>query len=468
MTSEAVLSVLQKMFGTAFKPVPKDWIHRPDFLIEYFSRQGKRLRPTLLLATYLMTRSRLDGRHGDLTESYITHAVKMNPWLLELASSLERLHVALMALDDVFDRATSRRGRPALHLLHEEHVARKEWGYHVGREQWIHPPSSRAYVLDRATLTVIDLWQAMLRAAGVKPLRIAELNDVANRLLVGNVRLSKEKYDPAKPDPQIEFAFDELLAHVQQVIDMLRQDRIQRGVYGWQYELLGLLLDTYQSTLDGERIDLDWSGTCTTQDERRLWQHQHPRNIPRRHPRSKMPTVDDLVRNQRLKTSFYSIYLPVIAGAMLANPDLAYTTSAALSSFAYNFGEAFQIADDLLLLRPESETGKSSLQDLNAQSKTSITVTMYWSLPPEKRKGWLKLLGQCRASERARKQALEQIRQSKTEKECRRMIRDRVVNCRSALAILDHDGYWIGPLQYIATRAIGWMDDARVTVEEER
>ncbi|MBN1534126.1 MAG: polyprenyl synthetase family protein [Spirochaetes bacterium] len=70
-------------------------------ILEYLNRDGKRIRPLVLMASYLGYRRRF-RKTGE--------AVKA-------ASVLEIMHAMLLIQDDLIDRATLRRGGPAFHLL---------------------------------------------------------------------------------------------------------------------------------------------------------------------------------------------------------------------------------------------------------------------------------------------------------------------------------------------------------------
>lgn len=81
--------------------------HNPDvqlaysLLKEYCTRDGKRIRPLLLLLSYL-------GYGGDSSN--------VNS-LIPVAASLECMHAFLLIQDDIIDGATLRRGKPAFHKV---------------------------------------------------------------------------------------------------------------------------------------------------------------------------------------------------------------------------------------------------------------------------------------------------------------------------------------------------------------
>ncbi len=76
-------------------------------LLEYLGRDGKRIRPLLLLASYL---GYAKGK-------------KNTGEMMNLASSLELMHAMLLVQDDIIDKAPVRRGGAALHLEAEKYAS---------------------------------------------------------------------------------------------------------------------------------------------------------------------------------------------------------------------------------------------------------------------------------------------------------------------------------------------------------
>lgn len=84
-----------------------------------------------------------------------------------------------------------------------------------------------------------------------------------------------------------------------------------------------------------------------------------------------MPSVDQVVEMERLKTAWYSFEAPLQAGAVLAGAALA--TIDALGRFGRNIGIAYQIVDDLLgVFGEEDITGKSAIGDLREGKRTVL------------------------------------------------------------------------------------------------
>jgi geranylgeranyl diphosphate synthase, type II len=82
-----------------------------------------------------------------------------------------------------------------------------------------------------------------------------------------------------------------------------------------------------------------------------------------------MPTVDQVVEMERLKTAVYTFETPLQAGAVLAGADEAHLP--VLGAFGRDLGIAYQATDDLLgVFGDERQTGKSTLGDLREGKRT--------------------------------------------------------------------------------------------------
>lgn len=71
-----------------------------DLLKEYLLRDGKRIRPLLIIIAYLG----YGGKEDNLSE------------VIRLSVTIELLHAAFLVQDDIIDNSTQRRGGPALHV----------------------------------------------------------------------------------------------------------------------------------------------------------------------------------------------------------------------------------------------------------------------------------------------------------------------------------------------------------------
>jgi geranylgeranyl diphosphate synthase type II len=96
-----------------------------------------------------------------------------------------------------------------------------------------------------------------------------------------------------------------------------------------------------------------------------------------------MPSVDDILSMERLKTAVYSFESPLQAGAILAEADEEVVT--ALGDFGRELGIAYQVVDDLLgVFGAEAETGKSIIGDLREGKRTVLisyaTSTDVWPM----------------------------------------------------------------------------------------
>ncbi|WP_307807407.1 polyprenyl synthetase family protein [Naasia sp. SYSU D00948] len=109
--------------------------------------------------------------------------------------------------------------------------------------------------------------------------------------------------------------------------------------------MLRLLDDAVFSSAAGELMDVDFSISAT------------------------VPTVEEVVEMERLKTAVYTFEAPLQAGAMLAGA--ADHHQRALGEFGRSLGIAYQATDDLLgVFGDERETGKSTHGDLREGKRT--------------------------------------------------------------------------------------------------
>ena len=97
---------------------------------------------------------------------------------------------------------------------------------------------------------------------------------------------------------------------------------------------------------------------------------------------SGMPSIEEIVHMERLKTAVYSFEAPLQAGALLAGAT--HDVIAALGEFGRNIGIAYQIVDDLLgVFGNEASTGKTTLGDLREGKRTALIAfasqTAEWS-----------------------------------------------------------------------------------------
>ncbi|MEF2979021.1 polyprenyl synthetase family protein [Subtercola sp. YIM 133946] len=120
-----------------------------------------------------------------------------------------------------------------------------------------------------------------------------------------------------------------------------------------------------------------------------------------------MPTVDEVVDMERLKTAVYSFEAPVEAGAVLAGAGQEAVE--ALAGFGRNIGIAYQIVDDLLgVFGDEAATGKTTIGDLREGKRTVLIA--YASGRPEwiEISRWLGLPDLTRAQAGVVRRALEE------------------------------------------------------------
>jgi geranylgeranyl diphosphate synthase type II len=136
-------------------------------------------------------------------------------------------------------------------------------------------------------------------------------------------------------------AGDLALAGAYRLVDGCGADELTRG------RLVELLDDAVSAAAAGEFADVDFSTHNT------------------------MPSVDEVIEMERLKTAWYSFEAPLQAGAVVAGAGLA--TIDALGRFGRNIGIAYQIVDDVLgVFGEEDVTGKSAIGDLREGKRTVL------------------------------------------------------------------------------------------------
>ncbi|MGK9149259.1 polyprenyl synthetase family protein [Plantibacter flavus] len=85
-----------------------------------------------------------------------------------------------------------------------------------------------------------------------------------------------------------------------------------------------------------------------------------------------VPSVDDIIRMERLKTAYYSFEAPLQSGGVLAGAPEA--TIDALAAFGQQIGIAYQIVDDVLGVFGDARTtGKTTIGDLR-EGKYTVMV----------------------------------------------------------------------------------------------
>ncbi len=97
---------------------------------------------------------------------------------------------------------------------------------------------------------------------------------------------------------------------------------------------------------------------------------------------AEVPSVDDILTMERLKTAVYSFEGPLQAGAILAGACEVIITT--LGEFGREIGIAYQIVDDLLgVFGVATETGKTTMGDLREGKRTVLiahaTGTSEWA-----------------------------------------------------------------------------------------
>lgn len=458
-----VIALLTKLFRAAYIPVPDYWSSKfpgwkEPFLTEYLSREGKALRPLLLLAGFIIAKRQSEGQSGDPSEEEIQRLLDGHPTVMVVAGALERFHAMLMAQDDIFDGGTERRGGKALHLLFADYARGKTFYRDDGC--YLGGASPRAFVFDILLASTFELLQSLFRATnsrGVMVTPLAEFDMFAPLL-----SLSLRSYSDRGETVPLDYLFYQ----AQTMVEAIKM-QIREIDHSDCPELLSLFTQMLQATLDGEWSDVEWAGGIEhLPGEKQIRRIYGRLEGMHNWPAPRMPSLEEILINQFGKTSFYSIAFPLLAGMLLANAELPKEIRQPTEAFGAAFGCAFQINDDLLVTAADV-SGKSALADLARSSKTVVTVSVYELLPAREKRRWLKLLEQCKNSERARDEALRVIERSGVRGHCTNLIAADLDRCRSAITALESTGCWTGLLDYLVREGVAWMDDARVNPLEK-
>lgn len=403
---------------------------------EYFSRPGKGLRSLLLVLSYLIVANR--GRDW-INESQPTELIASIPdRLWHIATVLERFHISLLAADDYLDRGVLRRGGKALHLMVEDYVRRNGPRY----------PKAESHDLPFCLVCTIlqeamgDLWTIM-----------DPQDDTINHL---PLYLS--------PWPQSCLHPSDFFNYFREIVAKFEEDQVEAMLSVDQYRLHSYCAEAFRKTLDGEQMDVNMQVFLPDKED-----------TLGDEPMERLPTLHELSLIQELKTSVYSIKLPLVWGALLADPELSLQTLKDLEIFAINYGQAFQIADDLLALESEAVTGKSAQVDLANGFCTVITVGVADLLPNDEAKDWwvetlkqfnplIRAWGGPDSDPQSIAEVLDFINSSGVVELCHRMIQLAMDECDKAVCALRSDGYYPEILWRLAKHAINWMDDGLVDV----
>ena len=428
--SRDLLANLAKLF------IAKHEVLSPDYWIdfdaepvacEYFSRPGKYLRPLFLLVSFLTVRSRVLGEK--IHEGMDLAAILDMSTLFKVASALERFHQSCLALDDILDGADERRGGPALHIVLQDF-------YNRSAPQYLDPlykdliPDARYTVLQWGLVAMCDLWCAIAEATGSPPLDFSTGWGSRRHRLEG-ISVNNERDEIQNKERFRECIFEEISKWIG-----LYSNDLSGRLPGLQYDLLSSVLLAYRETLDGELRDLIWSNVGYD------------------------PTLPDLEWLHRLKTSRYSVLLPLEVGAKLADPKVSFWFLKCLEAAGLHFGTAFQKLDDLLVLAHPNQAGKDCRADLVNGSPTTVIILAAQRMRELRRgKEWNRLLQACQTSVTAQEKCIKLIREIGVADSVRRMVENDLAECDLALEMGNQRDYDTTLLRHMLHGMVGAMDD---------
>jgi geranylgeranyl diphosphate synthase, type I len=248
-------------------------------ILEYINRDGKRVRPLVLLASYLGYRRRFRST-GE--------AVKA-------ASVLEIMHAMLLMQDDMIDRASLRRGKRAFHLLMQDRYSSWTYNETIGND---------------ITIVVADI----------------------------------------------------LFADALEIISGIAASRAVKDRF------LQVFSSTYQITAGGQLLDSLYSLS------------------------KKIPEAGDApMLISTMKTSYYTIYYPLLMGYMLSGKH-DHNEISRIREFSIPLGIAFQLRDDILgVFASGDQIGKSADSDIREGKLTLLVRFALEAFDEEERDRFMEL-----------------------------------------------------------------------------
>lgn len=408
--SGALLETLERRLSETGAHSLANWGQTSRFITDYMLRPGgKSLRPRLFLAAYV-TAQRWQKLNIAKRQELLA-----NPALLRIAWQLEHLHTALLALDDLLDQAEVRRGGEALHITLYRYLS----VHHSNkRREWL-ANATIAWIFAVVERTIDDLWQSLLCFP----------------------EMGHRHEQPWSLTPSPHWPIDqpgEIFNSLRQLLLRQRQElaELPEEILGPPYQRAAYFAETLEQTLRGEQIDIKWAQT------------------------RRRPNLAELFELHELKTTRYSLMLPIVLGLSLAGCRLTDPVTAYLNQFAIHFGRSYQIEDDLLELGTARKSGKSSCDLVNG-TVTILTVLAYAAYKENETETQElnALLEDCRTSGDARKQARELIQSLDIPYQCREIVRKERNKWRSALRAIKPFGYDPSLIQILADFELKETDD---------
>lgn len=176
----------------------------------------------------------------------------------------------------------------------------------------------------------------------------------------------------------------------------------------------------------------------------------------------KWPELEEAMEWTYLKTSPYSLELPLLLAFYVAGvpdgqqPDIIDD----VKIFSRAFGLAFQLHDDLLILRTDQEIGKDSMADAMNGNKTPLAI-LARKLGNEEQKTFLdSVWGHV---DKLTPENIEQLkiifRETGAFKMIVARISEEVRNARNGLSKIQTAGFDVSVLSYLLDEGLVWTDD---------
>lgn len=181
------------------------------------------------------------------------------------------------------------------------------------------------------------------------------------------------------------------------------------------------------------------------------------------------PDLDEAIDWSYLKTIPYSVELPLFLAFYAAKvpEDKRQDTSDGIKMFTRGFGLAFQLHDDLLILRTDKETGKDSMADAMNCSKIPLAI-LTRQLGNNEQKAFLDLV--WGHGDKLTLENTEKLKRTFKETGALQMIVQRisqeVQNAKEGLAKIKTTGFDISAFNYFLDEGFFWMEDLNLSAPQ--
>src|SRR3989344_4483249 len=175
---------------------------------------------------------------------------------------------------------------------------------------------------------------------------------------------------------------------------------------------------------------------------------------------SEWPPIEDVLEQFYLKTSSYSMRLPLLSALYASGTPVNDRILEGIESFSRGFGIAFQLHDDLLITKTTEEIGKDTTLDAFNGTKIPITI-LARQLGSEEEKTFIDNVW-GKPSELTEENILklkEIFKRTGAIQKIKEMIKLEVQKAESGLDIIAQSGFDVSNLRHLLNIGLPWMDD---------